>query len=301
MKITKDINEATLLTHAGTFHPDDVFSTMFLNKLNDDEIVIRLSKVPEDIKDNLKVYDIGFGKYDHHQQNSKMRNEKIKYCSFGLLWADYGEDYLRTLTPNFKELWQIIDEKLVMQIDAIDNGLFPHIEAPYQLLDLDNIIDLFNKAWNENVDNDSCFCEACFIAEKIFDRLLIKENAKLEAKKIIENLIEKTDNEILILPKYLPYSEAIHTSHNLKAKNIKVVIFPSNRGGYNIKPMTISKDSKELIVTFDSRFYGLHDEELAKISKIKTARFVHLNGFIASADTLNDAILLAKNALENKK
>ena len=33
IEITNDIAEAKLITHAGTFHPDDVFSTAFLHKL----------------------------------------------------------------------------------------------------------------------------------------------------------------------------------------------------------------------------------------------------------------------------
>ena len=301
IKITKNIAEATMITHSGSFHPDDVFSTMFLSNLNPDEIVIRLSKLPDKLKENIKVYDIGFGKFDHHQPDAKMRNANIKYCSFGLLWSAYGEEYLQRITPDYKKLWQIIDEKLVMQIDAIDNGVFPKIEAEYSLLDLDKIIDLFNNAWNENEDNDENFREACAVADLIFKRLITKELAKIEASKIIEEIIEQNEGEILILPKYLPYQEAIHTSLNPKAKNVKVIIFPSNRGGYNIKPMTISKESKQLVVNFDKRFFGLHDEELVRISGIKTAKFVHNTGFIASTETLEDALLLAQNALDTKK
>ena len=40
-----------------------------------------------------------------------------------------------------------IIEKLVLQIDAIDNGYFPEIKSEYHLTDLDKVIDLFNKSW----------------------------------------------------------------------------------------------------------------------------------------------------------
>ena len=86
-----------------------------------------------------------------------------------------------------------------------------------------------------------------------------------------------------------------------KVKEIKIVILPSNRGGYNVKPITISRESKELLINFPKKYFGLHDEELANISGIKTARFVHLSGFLASTETIEDAILLAKKALENKE
>ena len=178
INLTKNITEATLITHGGTFHPDDVFSSIFLNKIFPNSIVYRANSLPENLRDDQIVYDIGYGRFDHHGPNAKMRNDKIKYSSFGLLWKEYGLSYLAKITTEPAELWQAIDEKLVMQIDGIDNGNFPKIEADYKLMDLDNVIDLFNKAWNEDVDNDEGFKQACQVAENIFDRLILKEKAK---------------------------------------------------------------------------------------------------------------------------
>lgn len=301
IKITKKIEEANLITHAGTFHPDDVFSTMFLSKIVDNPIVIRTTKV-ENHQEGTIVYDIGYTEFDHHGPNALMRNDKIKYCSFGLLWKAYGLKFLEKIECEDKDkLYQAIDENLIMQIDAIDNGLFPKIEAAYKLTDLDKIIDLFNKSWDEETDNDDNFLDAVNIANLIFERILKKEIAKIKATKIVEKEIPKAKNGILILEEYLPYQDAIFNSENPIAKTIKIVIFPSNRGGYNIKPMPISKESKELIVNFSEEYRGLHDEELSKISNIKTARFVHISGFLACTETLEDALLLATNALNNSE
>ena len=63
--------------------------------------------------------------------------------------------------------------------------------------------------------------------------------------------------------------------------------------------ITVSRESKELLINFPKKYRGLHDEELAEISGIKTAKFVHLSGFLASTETLEDAILLAKQAINN--
>ena len=301
LKITKNANEANLITHSSTFHPDDVFSTAFLSKIVENPVVCRVNQVPETINEKAIVYDIGFGEFDHHGPDAKWRNKKIKYCSFGLLWQAYGEEYLKTITPEYQKLWQVIDEKLVMQIDGIDNGVFPNINAPYSLLDLDAIIDLYNKAWNEEVDNDDNFLKAVEVAEIIFDRLITKELVKVTATKKVEALIPQVKNHILILDEYMPYQEAIFNSSNPEAKNIKVVIFPSNRGGYSIKPMTINEKSKELVCHFDSKFFGLSDEKLVEASHIKTARFVHSSGFLACTNTLEDAILMAENALNNQE
>jgi len=301
LKLTKNIKEANLITHTSTFHPDDVFSTMFLSKFIENPIVCRTAD-PTNHKEDAIVYDIGFGKFDHHGPDAKTRNNNLKYCSFGLLWKEYGKEYLRTLKPvDVELLWEAIDKKLVMQIDAIDNGVFPEIKADFYLTDLDKIIDLFNEAWNEEIDNDDQFLIAVSIAEKIFDRLVFKENALLVAKSKVEENINNVKDNILLLDEYMPYEEALWNSKNPKANEVKVIILPSKRGGYSIKPRTISKDSKELAYNFSKEFLGLHDDDLVKVSNIKTARFVHSSGFLACANTLEDAILLAKNAINNKE
>ena len=299
LKITKNISEANLVTHGGTFHPDDVFSTMFLSKIVENPIVTRVSDI-KGVNDSAIVYDIGCGEFDHHGVNALYRNQELKFSSFGLIWKKFGLEYLKKeVEMDAESLFKVIDEKLVMQIDGIDNGVFPKIEAPYKLMDLDKVIDLFNSNWNDTVDNDENFMMAVKIADVIFERMIKREKSYLYARKKVEDEIGNVKDNILILKEYMPYKEAIFNSKNVLAKEIKVVIVPSNRGGYNIKPMTISEDSKELVVHFSKEFLGLHNEELKLVSGIKTARFVHAGGFIACTDTLEDAILLAKNAINN--
>ena len=302
LKITKNIAEANLVTHSSTFHPDDVFSTMFLSKIIKNPVVCRANDATG-ANDDAIVYDLGFGKFDHHGPNARKRlKNNLTYCSFGLLWDFYGRDYLKTIKPvDVEKLWQAIDEKLIMQIDGIDNGVFPKIDAKYQLTDLDKIIDLFNKAWDEEADNDDYFLIAVSVAEKIFDRLIIKENAHLIANIKVEEEINNVKDGILLLHEYMPYEDAIWASTNPKAREIKVVVFPSNRGGWSIKPRTVSKDSKDLAYNFPKEYFGLHDEELIKVSNIKSARFVHSSGFLACTNTLEDAMLLAEKAIKNGK
>ena len=132
IKITKNIEEANLVTHTGSFHPDDVFSTAFLSKIIENPVVIRIGDTAS-VSSNAIVYDIGYGKFDHHGTDAKFRNEpyqNIKYCSFGLLWEEYGLNYLKQKFPditNHEKLYNKIVEKLIIQIDAIDNGIFPDI------------------------------------------------------------------------------------------------------------------------------------------------------------------------------
>lgn len=302
LRITNNPEEANLITHDGTFHPDDVFSTMFLSNIIKDPVLYRASvkNIPKNNK--AIIYDIGFGKFDHHGPDARYRqNSSLKYCSFGLLWEEYGYEFLKSIdSVDTKALFNRVVEKLIKQIDAIDNGIFPKIEAEYQILDLDKIIDMFNNTWEDTKDNNDNFLIAVNIAQMIFERLVKRENSIIKATKIVEDKIDTVKDNILILDESMPYNDAIFNSKNKKSEEIKVIISPSNRGGYNIKPRTITRNSKELVVNFPKEYHGLHDQELANISHIKTATFIHSTGFLGCSETLSDAILLAKSAINNK-
>lgn len=63
--------DAQAFTHSGKFHADDVFSSALLLSVNPEITIHRGSQVPEDFKGI--VFDIGRGKYDHHQRDSRIR------------------------------------------------------------------------------------------------------------------------------------------------------------------------------------------------------------------------------------
>ena len=66
-KVVKNIDLANCITHSGTMHADEVFATAFLDMYLGERKVFRTNSVPNNIKDNVLVYDVGRGKYDHHQ------------------------------------------------------------------------------------------------------------------------------------------------------------------------------------------------------------------------------------------
>ena len=73
---------ALAFTHSGKFHADDVFSAALLLYLNPEIMITRGNRVPEDF-DGI-VFDIGRGQYDHHQKDSRIRENGIPYAAFGL-------------------------------------------------------------------------------------------------------------------------------------------------------------------------------------------------------------------------
>ena len=103
--------DAKAFTHGGKFHADDVFSAALLLYLNPEIQISRGNQVPEDF-DGI-VFDIGRGAYDHHQKDSRIRENGVPYAAFGLLWEALGAEILgEELALSFDEtsfsLWTIM-------------------------------------------------------------------------------------------------------------------------------------------------------------------------------------------------
>lgn len=300
--ITENIEEADLITHNGTFHSDEVFSTVLLSKVLKKDILklCRTSNIKEGITGF--VYDVGYGKYDHHQPGGNgERKNGIKYSSFGLVWRDFGKDYLKQLNClQIEEVWSMVDKKLVQNIDAIDNGQLGKLtQFDFEVVTLPNLISMYNSNWDdEQANQDEMFLKAVKFAQTVFDRFIISVVSKIRAKSRVEDAIENSKNQILILEKFMPWKEFLLDSENEKAKNILFVVFPSNRGGYNVYAVPKENGSFESRKLFPAKWAGLKDEELSKISGVATATFCHTGRFICATRTKEDATKIARIAVE---
>ena len=129
------------LTHSGKFHADDVFSAALLLYLNPEIMITRGNRVPEDF-DGI-VFDIGRGQYDHHQKDSRIRENGIPYAAFGLLWEELGADILG------EELAQKFDESFVQPLDNND--------STGEKNELATLIGNFNPTWDAEGSNHEAF------------------------------------------------------------------------------------------------------------------------------------------------
>lgn len=303
IEIKDNLDDARFVTHAGSFHADDIFATIFLEKVFQNIELYRTNEITSDMKIEEKiVYDIGLGKFDHHQKEVKARENGIKYSSFGLLFECFGKEYLQKLCQDHvEEVYQMYLNELVYQIDAIDNGQFPKLNSTYKITTLSDIIGLFNKTWCEEKEANQCFLECISIAKSIYNRIEQKILDKIKAKSLVETAISKTKDEILILETYMPFMDFIISSTDPKASQILFVTTPSNRGGYSIQTVHKTLDTYENRLDFPSEWGGLSKEKLASKTGIKTFRFCHKNLFCAASDTLEDAIAIAKLAIQKRR
>lgn len=299
--LVNDLNEANFITHAGKFHADEVFGTILLEKMFNDIRLIRLPEVDNIDLQNKIVYDIGGGEFDHHQIGGNGQRESgIKYAAFGLLWKKFGREYLKKLNVvDIEECFRLFDKNFVQFVDAGDNDQIKYENIDIKLVTLSDIIEGFNPNWNEDVDVNEKFYKALDIAKIIFDNKIESTISKCAAKEFVEEAIEKSENGIMILDKYIPYQEFILESKNKKANNILYVVFKSNRKGYTVRAVAKELGSFENRKKFPEAWAGLRNEELQKVSGVKTATFCHNAGFICVADEFEDALKLAKLAVEN--
>ncbi len=285
IRITTNLEEATFVTHAGNFHADDVFSTVFLERLYGDITLIRLKEYTDDGK--KLAYDIGLGKFDHHGRDfDKKRANGIHYCSFGLLWQKFGLEYLEKINVDNKErVFAILDELLVTQIDAFDNGEY-NLDAPFNIYQLSGLIELFRPKIGTEDDENECFLKAVSFADTIFEEILQDANQKARCITIIEHQASKIKDKILLLDEYIPYEYALFKL----GLDVNFVVYPSNRGGYAAHTVPTKYKGFTPKIPFKKEWAGLRDEALRQVSGIKTARFCHNNLFLATADTLRDAL-----------
>lgn len=299
IKITKNIKEANCITHAGTFHADEIFATLILSKIMPEIILIRLPEFKEQekvaTKDNVMVYDIGAGKYDHHQLGGNGERENgVKYAACGLIWKAFGRDVLNKY--NVKEVdytLDYIDRNLIQFIDSNDNGQLPKLQADYRNVHLSHIVSLFNPKWDEEVDSNENFMKALNVCEIIFDEFLHDTLSKMKAKDLVDKAIEDSENGIMVLDTFAPWKEFLLNSRNEKAKSINFVVFPSSRGGYNVYAVPLELGSFKNRKTLPNKWRGLRDKDLQDVTGVRTARFCHNAGFICSADSKDGALELA--------
>ncbi len=298
IEIVDNEKDADFITHSGTFHADEVMATVILlNKFGSMKL-FRTSLVSNN---NAFVYDVGFGKFDHHGIDfDEKRDNGIKYASCGLVWKAFGLDIISNLkVENKNAFFDTIDKNIIMDIDRDDNGQTLNNVPEIKLQNIPSLIASFNPSWDDLSSETDCFLNAVSFANTVFNNIVKNMVSKESARKIIEKNIEESKNGILILDNYMPWKDIVLTSKNPKASEILYAIFPSKRGGYNVVAAPVSSGSFAIKKKFPESWAGKENEELQKISGVDTITFCHKNLFICACKTLEDAIKIAKISLKN--
>ena len=254
----------------------------------------RVFEVPAKLRKSVLVFDIGLGKYDHHQSDKAVRNNGIPYAAFGLIWKDFGKKYLLEMgcPENYlNRVFTSVDKKFITGIDAFDNGISYNDGQGIEKA-VSQIMGLFNPTWLEEGTVSSAFISAVMVAEAIFSRMVLNLIAGVKAEDTIEGAIRDAKNHCLVLDKYLPWKGVLLNSKQPKAMDIWYVIYPSNRGGYCCHCVPISQDTFEQRHPVPESWRGN-----PAATGVEDCVFVHQTGFLATIKSLEGALAYVSNAL----
>ena len=291
-----------VVTHNGTFHADDVFAcatlSIWADKNNLNLKIVR-SRDKEIVEKGDIVLDVGMEydqekkRFDHHQsEGAGVRENKIPYASFGLIWKHYGREIC------IDEVWQIIEEKIAVPIDAMDNGVNISLVNELGVVNyiVKNALSSFNPTWQEGQKEVlKRFFEAVNVAKSILNREIAWAESKVEGTRLAKEAIKnQNEPEILVLDKYFECEEEV-TRHS----NIKFVAAPSDTSDNwsIIVARDDLEDYKSNRVTFPEAWRGLRDLALAEASGVPDAIFCHRGGWFAKAKSRAGVLEMAQKVL----
>lgn len=269
-------NLRNFYTHGGVFHADEVFSTALLEiYLGRPVIPNRVFKVPESIVDDEEtiIYDIGGGKFDHHQEGSEVRDdeEKTPYSSFGLIWREVGPEMFG---PEDAEAF---DRNFVKAIDLTDNTGIPN--------PMSAAVSGFNPSWKKGGDGNEEFNRAVLFALNVLKIQFQNIRDRQEAADLAMEYISKAEEGIAVFEQYLPAGRLLAESDCIYS------IFPSNRGGWNLETVKQAGTDKPV----DKK--PLPASWLEPSNAPNGMSPCHKGLFIAAFDTKEHAIRAAYKAL----
>lgn len=160
------------------------------------------------------VFDIGRGEFDHHQKDSRIRENGVPYAAFGLLWEAVGADILG------EELALKFDESFVQPLDNNDNT--------GEKNELATLIGNFNPSWDYEGGSDEAFFQAVSVAGMILENKFERYRGNERADKRVEEVLAKHDpaSRILVLPEFIPCQKA------LSETDIAFVIFRQTEAAF---------------------------------------------------------------------
>ena len=219
-------NNDIAYTHSGTFHADDVSCAALLKYTFPS---IQIKRVPPDAE---LAFDIGGGKYDHHKEFPKTRENGVVYSSFGLLWQDIGP--------------LVIPERYLSEFDFSFVSKVDYADTTGKANQLSFTIRAMNPAWDSDKSSDECFDEAVAFVTSIlkihFEKYISRERGYDKVRALVNDNLH--GDHTLLLPKYIPYTYGIDKS------KIYYVVYPTDRvcggDGWSIHLTNLTRDYNKL-------------------------------------------------------
>ncbi len=297
-----------LVTHSGGFHADELLSTVILSRLYPEAELVRTRDkswiTPAEgriIYDVGGEFDAGAGIFDHHQRPNPLRPNGQPYSSFGLIWAEFGRDYLRAQAVPEKDLEQVhaaFDEDFVRPVDLLDNGAVDTAEAGplFAGLTLPVLLESLKPVFDDRSEgaDDTAFHAALTVARAIVEARIRHKAAKLRAAGVVLTAIKDAGTgRVLELPMGMPFRGAVERAG---ADHLLFVVHPRN-SDWALTTIRTGDDTFETRADLPTAWAGLTDAALEQASGVEGAKFCHNARFLAIADSRDAILKLAELAV----
>lgn len=237
------------------------------------------------------VYDAATGRFDHHQRGGAgVRENGVPFSAFGLVWRHYGVQIAGS-----ERVAALVDEGLVQNIDASDNGVtfgttLPAGMVPYNT---SSVLGDFVPTWDEEPrDFDDAFGRAVEFAGGILARVIAQAQAVARQEAAVAAAIAKAgDDPVVKFDRYsFDWSGLVADS----SATAQFVVYPSEDGTYwFIQAVPPRKGSFEMRQPLPAAWAGKRGEALAEASGVTGAIFCHPGRFIGGAATLEGVRAMA--------
>lgn len=271
--------------HNYVFHADEVACAAVIRYLYDSpEMSIRISARDDDklnraVMDGFTLVDVGGGRFDHHSTDAM----KVTYTN-GVIKSSLG--YVLDQSVHDGKITEYEMEYLLLHglyaLQASDNGQdFRGVASPFEYVKWLN--------GSDPADDEAQmqqFNVAVEIGVRIIDSMLKSAKRSLPNHAIFLDAASKMKDGIVDLPHYMATAveEAQSWNDKFQAKKIRFFTFPGSDGKFRIQ--AVNKIGS-FALEYELPFKGLRNESLCKAAEILDGIFVHPNGFIASAGSLD--------------
>lgn len=287
-------------THNNEFHADDVLATVVLMHelcpLGYKVRVIRSRNVKFLNESCDLVYDVGHGKYDHHDDCKAFYPNGIPMAACGKILNDVITD------PEILEALRI---RLFYAVEANDNG--HEVSCSMESSKL-AFISSFNPTWNEprtSSDFYKAFMRAIPVVGNIYERILSMVQSDIAAREYIskdDHAVFFLDGSFCEIDKYCPTFEYARRHPEFLGAMYR------NETQWIVRLAPSFKKRHATRCSFPREWCGKYSpnhesplEDLSSISGLESARFCHPSGFLMSFDNRDDAMEACRIVYERNK
>ena len=294
----------TIFTHSGLFHGDDVFAVAICRLAGFGPTVERVRQLPEtfspeegDIAVDLGGrFDPAGGIFDHHHEDAAQTNH---LAAAGRVWEHFGTQICGDSRVDVR-----VYSTLIGSIDRADIALVdwqPAGEENWRHLSASALISSLNPPFGTPPQEVQAVFElAVATASAAISNSIAQAKLFFEMFDAVHSADFSEGQQYLALTKAGPWQE--HVLADDKFSSVLFVVFPSDRGGYQVQCVPDAPGSFGKRKPLPKAWGGLRGKELAEASGLdltdSQALFCHPGLFICGAEYLHEAFALTEAAIQ---